>query len=430
MISHLLMYQRKPCSTPLVMICALMYLCATGYALQHTVRDTLIVNNAFDTLLLRRTYSLWHLDLHGSIGAGYNIGSLELPVSINTPTIRASFVNPGLFSVQGWRTGIQCWYTPISAALSYRIGGGISMHHQSAQLQYYLTASEYERLHSTVQLSAIEPSIAVEVANVCIPNMAVQAAIGLSWVYTALVQTQYIRHNTVRTYTPVEQLHVAAPYASVHLGIAYALRPQEYRCLYNSYWRSVCTPSLMVTWQPLIAESASVQWGTLGVRIGCSWSLEPFSVDTLSVRPQVHEVPILAQDHLSFPTIPRDDDGIVSHIAVPQANTDAILEDRVIVFRPRSSPLPYGAPIEALHILHNALQYLRSGAICTLTLTMPAQESSLEDSSLAHDILQYVGNYVWKHVGAETPIVAGIAENRYVRGQAWHLRVCILRRTR
>ena len=292
---------------------------------------------------------------------------------------------------------------------------------------------ESSLLQSSITLNALYTHAMVEMQHFLLPELSAMFGANVLWAMYAEAQTQYIRPNTVGTLTPPIPLTATVPIFGVRAGLAYNLRSHESSTADISL-RGRFQPSFSVEWQPIISAGASyllsVQTlGGLALRLGCTWNIEWIQPDTFSIRPFIRPVPIAPLVKTPLSSRLYDEEGAAGRIVAPQELKEAVLEDRVFIYRPDDTALIHGIPSEALDILRNSVTYIRAGARCQLILTIPTKKTSANVPQ-AESALRVMGDYLLKKSVEVSSIEAGVAENIYNAGEAWQLRIRIARAVR
>lgn len=418
-----------------ILACGVLFFGAAAFAQQNSTNRT-IVSERFDTLSVRTTPSLWRFGLEGSAGTGWSMGGVEMAANVNNATIRAVFAEPEFAAVQLWNAGATASFGLIPDVVS--IGAALGIQHQTAYLRHIpLSAGEYALVHNVIRWNALKTSVDVELHNILSTPIYAKTRIQALWTTEAAAQTSYARSssitptlpaNGINTSTPAIPLMLPAPIFSIAAEIAYPLRP-TIQGFGGITAQGRFTPTLGIEWLPNIFSSQNASWGALTLRLGCAWTLEALRVDTLSVQPFMRAIPIALLPETPLADIIRDEEGAAGRVVSPRELTVAVLEDRIIIYRPDDAALRHGIPAEALEIFRDAVQYIRSGAQCRITLTVPTRiTTSLVPKAEAS--LRQMGDYLLKKGIDNASIEAGLAENVYSSGEAWQLHIRIARAVR
>lgn len=421
------------------LLCCLFF-CAYFPAKAQTYERT-VITERFDTVLVRTKSSPLQLGLEAGVGAGWSLGAIEMPASVNNTAVRAAFTNVEFAAVQSWNLSAKASYAAQPDGVRLAVSTGL--YRQTALLRYEPSvkeisnvagnALEYALLQSFQNLSAIRIHAMAEIPQILLPELSATFGVNALWTLGAEAEMLYIRQNAAGTLTPRLALATAAPVWGTHVGLAYNLRSHE-----SSLWgiplRGRFQPSFSVEWQPTIiasAESAvsNLFWGALTLRLGCAWNIEFVQPDTLSVQPFVRILPIEVLEQTPLSSRLHDEEGAAGRIVAPQELKEAVLEDRIIIYRPDDAALIQGIPSEALDILRNSVVYIRSGARCRLILTIPTKKT-FANVPQAESALRVMGDYLLKKGVEVSSIEAGLAENIYNAGDAWQLRIRITRAVR
>jgi hypothetical protein len=218
------------------------------------------------------------------------------------------------------------------------------------------------------------------------------------------------------------------PALSFNAGIRYALRERD---IGNA--RIHVSPFVEGAWQPLLSGANASSWGALMLRVGVSFAVEPLHVDTLSVQPLIRWLPIVQLAETQLASVIREEQSVTGRVATARENKDAVLEERVVIYRPDASVLLHGVPPEALEILRVAVPLFFSRAHCRLVMTVPAAlgtASGKANTAQAETTLGLLVDYLLRHGVEETSIEAGIGENRFLQGEALQLRIRVSRDVR
>lgn len=411
--------------------------CIAMQATAQVQADTVVVDKYNDTLLLRKTFSAWRFGVMGSGSIGANTGFLRLGADRNNAQTRAAFVSEAFGSASALHLAAEAsWQAPQSllGLGTMRYGGRVGFTKHTAWLQYLPSPEQQDSvLQSAVSIDALSTSIFAETHDVALPRLMLFAGIEALWGISAVAKTttnRFRQQNSSYTTTEnPELLTLALPALGVSVGAGYTLRTNEWSCAVSRI-----TPLLALNWQPVLSSSDNSSWGTLIVRFGVSCTLEPFRADTLSVQPFIRFLPIVLLPETPLADLIREDEAVTGRIASARESRDAVLEERVVVYRPDNPALLGGIPREAIDIMRSVMPYLLSGAHCRLVLTIPSSLSASATTSVsvaqAEKTLSILADYGLRRGVAETSIEAGIAENRYAVGDAWQLRIRVVREVR
>ncbi|MCU0425440.1 MAG: hypothetical protein MUF71_07420 [Candidatus Kapabacteria bacterium] len=430
-LRKILSYLCYLCASQLL-ACGVLFFGAAAFAQQNSTNRT-IVSERFDTLSVRTTPSLWRFGLEGSAGAGWSMGGVEMAANVNNATIRAVFAEPEFAAVQSWNAGATASFGLLPDVVS--IGVALGIQQQTSYVRHVpVSADEYKLIHNVIRWNALKTSVDAELHNILSTPIYAKTRIHALWTTEAAAQMSYVRNNSspptnsINTSTPAIPLMLPPVICSIAAEIAYPLRP-TIQGFGGITAQGRFTPTFGIEWLPNIFSSQNASWGALTLRLGCAWTLETLRVDTLSVQPFIRAIPIALLPETPLADIIREEEGAAGRVVSPRELTVAVLEDRIIIYRPDDTTLRHGIPAEALEIFRDAVQYIRSGAQCRITLTVPTRiTTSLVPKAEAS--LRQMGDYLLNKGIDNASIEAGLAENVYSSGEAWQLHIRIARAVR
>lgn len=395
--------------------------------------DTTLVDLHGDTLLLRKNTFGWNVGITGGVAAGINTGLLSLKAVINEDSPRADFAGRNFGNASAWAVGLTAsWQPPTTTEQDgIRYGGRIGFLQQRGTLAYTPPeGAEYGLLRSEVMCEALTTGLFVATPISALPRSTAFGGVEALWSLGAQAKTTHFRApaNTIGVDVWNETLALQTPALSFNAGIRYALRERD---IGNA--RLYALPFVEGVWQPLLSGANASSWGALMLRVGISFAVEPFHVDTLSVQPFIRWLPIVQLAETPLANVIREEQSVTGRVATARENKDAVLEDRVVIYRPDASTLLHGVPPEALEILRAAVPLLFSRAHCRLVMTVPAAfgaASGKATTAQAETTLGLLVDYLLRHGVEETSIEAGIGENRFLQGEALQLRIRVSRDVR
>jgi hypothetical protein len=395
--------------------------------------DTTLVDLRGDTLLLRKTTFGWNVGITGGAAVGINTGLLSLKADINNNYPRADFAGQNFGDASAWMAGVAASWQPTAAAEQdgVRYGGRIGFLQQRGTLAYTpLEGAEYGLLRSEVTWQVLTTGLSVATPIPALQRCTVFGGVDALWSLGAQAKTSHFRApaNTIEADVWKETVALQAPALSFNAGIRYALRERD---IGNA--RVHASPFVEGAWQPLLSGANASSWGALMLRVGVSFAVEPLHVDTLSVQPLIRWLPIVQLAETPLASVIREEQSVTGRVATARENKDAVLEERVVIYRPDASALLHGVPPEALEILRVAVPLLFSRAHCRLVMTVPAAlgiASGKANTAQAETTLGLLVDYLLRHGVEETSIEAGIGENRFLQGEALQLRIRVSRDVR
>jgi hypothetical protein len=399
--------------------------------------DTTLVDSHGDTLLLRKTTFGWNVGMTGGAAVGINTGMLSLNAAINNnyprAEPRADFAGQNFGDASAWMAGLAASWQPTTTEQDgVRYGGRIGFLQQRGALAYTPPeGAEYGLLRSEVTWQVLTTGLFVATPIPALPCCTAFGGVDALWSLGAQAKTSHFRApaNTIGADVWNETLAIQAPALSFNAGIRYALRERD---IGNA--RVHASPFVEGAWQPLLSGANGSSWGALMLRVGVSFAVEPLHVDTLSMQPLIRWLPIVQLAETPLADVIREEQSVTGRIATARENKDAVLEERVVIYRPDASALLHGVPPEALEILRVAVPLLFSRAHCRLVMTVPAAvgtaASGKANTAQAETTLGLLVDYLLRHGVEETSIEAGIGENRFLQGEALQLRIRVSRDVR
>lgn len=394
-------------------------------AIQLTAQtDTTLVDSRGDTLLLRKTTSAWNVGIVGGAAIGVNIGVLSLIADINKETVRAGFTGQSIGDVRAWMIGAEATWQPEQGAVRY--GGRVGFV-QHASFFSHTTSGGDSLLKSTVDMRTIMTEFFAETALSTLPKCIVFGGVGALWSLEAKAKTTYSYAPHFDIIVPAsreESVPLQIPALSFNAGIRYTLHERDFGST-----KIYTTPFAEGVWQPLLSGANTSSWGALMLRVGLSVRMEPVRIDTLSAQPHIRWLPIAQLPETPLASILSEEQAVTGRIATARENNDAVLEERVVIYRPNDKELLHGVPTGALEILRAAVPLLRSRAHCRLVLTIPTSSGST-NSAQAETTLRLLVDYLLRRGVEEASIEAGIGESRFLSGEALQLRIRVARDVR
>ncbi len=395
--------------------------------------DTTLVDSHGDTLLLRKTTYGWNVGITGSAAVGINTGLLSLKADINNNNLRADFAGQNFGDASAWTIGLAAsWQPPTTTEQDgVRYGGRIGFLQQRGTLAYTPPeGADYGLLRSEVTWQVLTTGLSVATPIPALPRCTAFGGVDALWSLGAQAKTSHFRApaNTIGADVWDETVALQAPALSFNAGIRCALRERD---IGNA--RIHASPFAEGVWQPLLSGANASSWGALMLRVGVSFAVEPLHVDTLSVQPLIRWLPIVQLAETPLASVIREEQSVTGRVATARENKDAVLEERVVIYRPDASALLHGVPLEALEILRVAVPLLFSRAHCRLVMTVPASfgtASGKANTAQAETTLGLLVDYLLRHGVEETSIEAGIGENRFLQGEALQLRIRVSRDVR
>lgn len=393
-------------------------------AIQLTAQtDTSLVDSRGDTLLLRKTASPWNVGIVGGAAIGINTGALSLIADINKETVRAGFTGQNLGDARAWMLGAEAIWLPEQGAVRY--GGRIGFVQQAVFFSRTTSGGD-SLLQSNVDVKTIATEFFAETALSALPRCAVFGGVGALWSLEAKAKTTYSRaprFDIIASAYP-EIVPLQTPALSLNAGIRYSLHERDLGST-----KIYTTPFVEGVWQPLLSGANSSSWGAVMLRVGLSVRMEPIRIDTLSAQPRIRWLPIAQLPETPLASIISEEQSVTGRIATARENNDAVLEERVVVYRPNDKELLHGVPAGALEILRAAVPLLRSRARCRLVLTIPTSSGNAS-SAQAETALRLLVDYLLRRGVEEASIEAGIGESRFLSGEALQLRIRVARDVR
>ena len=402
--------------------------------------DTIIVSANHDTLRVRQTPSQWRFGASASAGFGASSGALFLRGDVNNQGIRKEFTGKSFGDAGAWNLVLESSWQPISDAV--RFGGRFGFHRQSARLHHTPDNNslpsiispdntQYQALRSAVTAESLETGFFVQSSDIFAAissRLSAFARLDALWNLRAEAQTLYVpasASNIAVTPAPsIETVSMPIVALGMSVGVRYTLRPSQ-----SAFATNHITPFFALHWQPLLSFAHNSSWGVFGLRLGISYAIEPFRADTLAVQPLIRPIPIALLPQTPLSDVIREDGAVTGRIATPREGKDAILEERIVIYRPDDSALVATIPREGLEIIRQAIPLLRSGAHCRLVVILPASVSAAQRTD-AETMLRILGDYCLQRGVENSSIEAGLGENRYQSGEAWQLRIRIERKVR
>lgn len=394
--------------------------------------DTTLVDSRGDTLLLRKTASAWHWGIRGSAAVGINTGLLSLQTDVNKSLPRAGFAGHGFGDASAWALSAEATWQSEQGGVRY--GGRVGFTRQTALVAYTpLADGDYGLLQSNVEAGALVTGLFALLPLPALMRCVMFGGVEALWSLGAQANTtKHFRPEPndgtatvpARTITFSEAVVFQTPALSLSTGIGYTLHSRDVGAA-----RVHTTPFLEGVWQPLLSGANGLSWGAFMLRAGISVAIEPLRVDTLSVQPLIRWLPIVQLTETPFASRIDEEQAVTGRIASARENRDAVLEERVVIYRPDESALLHGVPPEALEILRAAVPLLLSRARCRLILTVPAA-SDRTNTTRAETTLGLLVDYLLRRGIEEASIEAGIGENRFLSGEALQLRIRVARDVR
>ncbi len=402
--------------------------------------DTIIVSANHDTLQIRQTSSQWRFGASASAGFGASSGALFLRGDVNNQSIRKEFTGKSFGDAGAWNLVLESSWQPISDAV--RFGGRFGFHRQSAWLHHTpdnnslpsimsLDNTQYQALRSAVTAESLETGFFVQSSDIFAAissRLSAFARLDALWNLRAEAQTLYVPASAsniaVTPAPPVEAVSMPIVALGMSVGVGHTLRLSQ-----SAFATNQITPFFALHWQPLLSLAHNSSWGVFGLRLGISCAIEPFRADTLAVQPLIRPIPIALLPQTPLSDVIREDGAVTGRIATPREGKDAILEERIVIYRPDDSALVATIPREGLEIIRQAIPLLRSGAHCRLVVILPASVSAAQRTE-AEMMLRILGDYCLQRGVENSSIEAGLGENRYQSGEAWQLRIRIERKVR
>ncbi len=393
-------------------------------AIQLTAQtDTTLVDSRGDTLLLRKTASAWNVGIVGGVALGINTGALSLIADINKETVRAGFTGQSIGDARAWMIGAEATWQPEQGAVRY--GGRVGFVQQAGFFSHATSGGD-SLLKSTVDVRTIMTEFFAETALSALPRCIVFGGVGALWSFDTKAKTTYFSapHFDIITAAYPEALPLQMPAFSLSAGIRYTLHERDLGST-----KIYTTPFAEGVWQPLLSGANASSWGALMLRVGLSVRLEPVRIDTLSAQPHIRWLPIAQLPETPLAGILSEEQAVTGRIATARENNDAVLEERVVIYRPNDKELLHGVPTGVLEILRAAVPLLRSRAHCRLVLTIPTSSGNVNTAE-AETTLRLLVDYLLRRGVEESSIEAGIGENRFLGGEALQLRIRVARDVR
>lgn len=385
--------------------------------------DTTLVDSRGDTLLLRKTASAWNVGIAGGAAIGINTGALSLIADINKETVRAGFTGQNLGDARAWMLGAELAWLPEQGGMRY--GGRIGFVQQAGFFSHTTSGGD-SLLQSTADARIIATEFFAETALSALPRCAIFGGVGALWSLEAKAKTTYSRAPrfdiVVSAYPEVVPLQT--PAISLNAGIRYSLHERDLGSA-----KIYTTPFVEGVWLPLLSGVNASSWGAVMLRVGLSVRMEPIRIDTLSAQPRIRWLPIAQLPETPLASIISEEQAVTGRIATARENNDAVLEERVVVYRPNDKELLHGVPAGAVEILRAAVPLLRSRARCRLVLTIPTSSGNAS-SAQAETALRLLVDYLLRRGVEEASIEAGIGESRFLSGEALQLRIRVARDVR
>lgn len=397
-------------------------LCFT--AIQLTAQtDTTLVDSRGDTLLLRKTASVWNVGIAGGAAIGINTGALSLIADINKETVRAGFTGQNFGDARAWMLGAELAWLPEQGSVRY--GGRIGFVQQTGFFSHTISGGD-SLLQSSVDVRVIATDFFAETALSALARCIAFGGVSALWSLEAKAKTTYSRaprFDIIASAYP-EAVSLQTPTLSFNAGIRYSLHERDLGST-----KIYTAPFVEGVWQPLLSGANVSSWGAVMLRVGLSVRMEPIHIDTLSAQPRIRWLPIVQLSETPFASIISEEQAVTGRIATARENNDAVLEERVVVYRPNDKELLHGVPAGALEILRAAVPLLRARAHCRLVLTIPISSGNAS-SVQAETTLRLLVDYLLRRGVEEASIEAGVGESRFLSGEALQLRIRVARDVR